>query len=246
MIRDKVMFNARLLRLQIIEQQYVSLLSVPNPEVVVHGTSVDNAVTILESGSIKPLTPGFENVAHSHFTLDHAMSNIYGVDVYFVFPFSRLKSFLKPVFYLKIIDFTLTLDHFGFGICNWSAINVAEVYSAVEIPLTSLLGCYLLQNMPQNMQTQRISELLVEKNLKVMVKPETDFSTWTDGTDAFLRKMFRLPGLSPFDMLDKTSETGNLILRYNPEFVVQYNKKLAGVFGIALSDIERAEKEYWL
>jgi len=137
---------------------------VPRPKYATHGTSYDNAVSILKQGLIKR---GYEE------SVSFSLDGVGWGDVSFVFPFSSVKSITKPVFYADMVTFVVFFDKFRLS--AWYAIPLKEVYSEIDVPL-SLAKSIIVSN---RKHASMLMPLAVERELSILTSPpDTPLYRW--------------------------------------------------------------------
>ena len=143
-------------------------------------------------------------------------------DAYLIFPFEKVKELLRPTFYIRIQIFTLPVNNFHF--CHWTCIHFAELVCERRVPVSLASTMYLPR------PNAELEKLCKEKGISVTYQFETEMSKWTERARRFAVEYQQQ---QPFDPSSK----------YLPKFVMNYNLKLAEIYGIDWSVVERREKE---
>jgi hypothetical protein len=201
-------------KLRELEGKYTHLLSVPEPLYVTHGTDVKTLDKVLRDGALLPEMGGAIAI---HFSMNRTE---WPEDCYIVFPFEKIKVFLKPVFYVPTFEEgpLFTEEYTDFGVASWDVIDLTEVFSYSRIPLEWALGVYI----PSGKDAE-IKHMVIGR-LPVISKPETALSRWAADVGRFKREAIKMM----WDHGKRYFPTG-----YIPKFAVNYNLMLEKLFNMS-------------
>jgi hypothetical protein len=200
-------------KLRELEGRYAHLLSVPEPSYVTHGTDVKTLDKVLRDGALLPEMGGAVPI---HFSMN---TTEWPEDCYIVFPFEKVKVFLKPVFYVPSFEEgpLFTEEYNDFGVASWDVIDLTEVFSYSRIPLEWALGVYIPSG--KDAEIKR----MVMGRLPVISKPETALSRWATDVERFKIEAIKMV----WDHGKRYFPAG-----YIPKFAVNYNLMLERIFNM--------------
>jgi len=179
----------------------------PKPQYATHGTTYDNAVLILKEGIIRC---GLEE------SVSFSLDGVGWGDISFLFPFHKVRSITKPVFYANIVSPVVLLENFRLS--AWYAIDLKEVYSESNVPLSLARSIVITSR-------KYIPELIskaTERKLPIITSPpDTPLYRWGEEVKELV-------------IADRVDEVLRKIKAYNRMIATEYN--------IELSEVEEAIK----
>lgn len=206
--------------ISILEFKYRHLRRIPDFKAATHGARPEDIVQFLRAGEIPPVYEEIKSLS-----LDQTVW-AYPKYVYLVFPFHSIKPFVGPTFYLRIKSFPIPVNNFA--ICSWGAIPLTELMVKLGARIPVDLATYIVVPLP-NPDVQRAA---AERGIPTVERYEiTELARWAEDARKFVLEYMEI--IPDF----------NTLQNYLPQFVRNYNAKLANIFGIPEEEVYRAEKE---
>jgi len=217
--------NPRARSVRDLELKYVHLKQIPEFKYVTHGASTEHMKAILKRGDIRAQAP--EEMGLYPFPGFSIDATQWPSDAYLIFPFEKVRLLLRPTFYVRVPTFTLPVNNFHF--CDWDCIHFVELVCEERVPVDLATSMYFPAH--TRVPDPDLEKLAREKGLSVVYEFETAMSKWTDEARRFtMEYQTRFP--------DPEARK-----QYLPEFVMNYNLKLARIYGINWEMVQSREKE---